>query len=90
MFLNYLASPHKTSKYLTPLNTFVDFHHRRAIIVDGHDPVMTFTTVQDLAAVVAQAVEFDGEWPIVGGIRGNRLAVSKILEIGQRVRGRLR
>lgn len=51
---------------------------------------MTFTTVQDLAAVVAQAVEFDGEWPMVGGIRGNRLAVSKILEIGQRVRGRLR
>ncbi|KAI0135273.1 NAD(P)-binding protein [Daldinia grandis] len=87
LFLNYLATPHKTSKYLTPLNAFIDPHNRRAIVVKGHDPIMTYTTVQDLAAVVAQAVDFEGEWPPIGGIRGNSLPVSKIIEISERVRG---
>ncbi|KAI1470002.1 NAD(P)-binding protein [Daldinia caldariorum] len=87
LFLNYLATPHKTSKHLTPLNTFIDIHNRRAIVVEGHDPIMTFTTIQDMAAVVAQAVEFEGEWPVVGGIRGNSLPVSKIIEIAEQVRG---
>ncbi|KAI8964893.1 NAD(P)-binding protein [Daldinia sp. FL1419] len=87
LFLNYLATPHKTSKHLTPLNTFIDPHNRRAVVVEGHDPIVTFTTVQDLAAVVAQAVDFEGEWPVVGGIRGNSLPVSKIIEIVEQVRG---
>ncbi|KAF3062434.1 hypothetical protein GL218_03376 [Daldinia childiae] len=87
LFLNYLATPHKTSKHLTPLNAFIDLHNRRAIVVKGHDSIMTYTTVQDLAAVVAQAVDFEGEWPLIGGIRGNSLPVSKIIEIGEQVRG---
>jgi len=83
-----MASPHKTAKYVTPLDTFIDFQNRRAIIVDGHeDAIMTLTAVQDVAAVVAQAVDYEGEWPKVGGIRGNRITVSRILEIGEVVRG---
>jgi hypothetical protein len=65
----------------------IDFENRRAIVVDGHDSVMTYTTVQDLAAVVARAVDLDSEWPIIGGISGNRVAVSQILKIGEKVRG---
>ncbi|KAI1651852.1 NAD(P)-binding protein [Daldinia loculata] len=87
LFLNYLATPHKTSKHLTPLNAFIDLQNRRAIVVKGHDSIMTYTTVQDLAAVVAQAVDFEGEWPLIGGIRGNSLPVSKIIEISEQVRG---
>ena len=90
LFLNYLATPHKTAEFLTPLNTFIDMANRRAIVVQGYedDAVMTFTTVQDLAALVAAAVEYeDGGWPEVGGIRGNALPISKIIEIGERVRG---
>jgi hypothetical protein len=48
---------------------------------------MTMTTVQDIAVIVAQAVDYEGEWPKVGGIRGNRVTVSQILEIGEKVRG---
>ena len=59
------------------------------IVVDGHDFIMTFTTAQDLAAVVAGAVDYDGEWPVIGGIRGNRVTVSQILKIGEKVRGML-
>lgn len=88
LFLNYLASPYKTTKYVTPLDTFIDFQNRRAIVVDGHrDAVMTLTAVQDVAAVVARAVEYEGEWPKIGGISGNRIAVSQIIEIGERLRG---
>ena len=65
----------------------IDFKNRRAIVVDGYDAIMTYTTVKDLAAVVARAVELDGEWPVIGGISGNRLPISQILQIGEKVRG---
>ena len=89
LFLDYLAFPYKTAKYLTPLNTMIDFQNRRAIVVDGHadDTIMTLTTVQDLAAVVARAADYDGEWPVIGGISGNRVSVSQILKFGQKFRG---
>jgi hypothetical protein len=74
---------------VVPLNTMFSFEKRRAIVVEGHDFVMTFTTVQDLADVVTDAVDYDGEWPAIGGISGNRVTVSQILRIGERVRGML-
>ncbi|KAI1162984.1 hypothetical protein F5B18DRAFT_652079 [Nemania serpens] len=88
-FLDYLAFPYKTSKHLDPLQTVFDFQNRRAIVVGGHeDAFMTLTSVADTAAVIARAVDYNGKWPAVGGIRGNRIAISQILEIGNRVRGR--
>jgi hypothetical protein len=89
MFLDYLASPHKTAKYVTPLDTFIDFQNRRAIVVEGHEnAVMTYTAVRDIAEIVVRAVAYEGEWPKIGGIRGNRVSVRQMLEIGERVRGR--
>jgi hypothetical protein len=88
MFLDYLASPYKTAKYVTPLDTFIDFQNRRAIVVEGHeDAVMTLTTVQDIAGIVAAAVDLRSGWPETGGIRGNRVTVSEIIKIGEKVRG---
>ena len=88
LFLDYLAFPHRTAKYITPLNTFFDFQNRRAIVVQGHEhAVMSLTAVRDIAAIVACAVDYEGEWPKIGGIRGNRVTISQILEIGKRVRG---
>ncbi|KAI0466751.1 NAD(P)-binding protein [Xylaria cf. heliscus] len=89
LFLDYLAFPHKTSKYVDPLQTVFDFQNRRALVVDGHeDATMTFTTVTDAAAIIARAVGHEGKWPTTGGIRGNRVSISQLLEIGSRVRGR--
>ena len=67
----------------------IDFQNRRAIVVDGHadNTFMTLTTVQDLAAVVARAVDYNDEWPVVGGISGNRITISQIIDIGQKIRG---
>ncbi|KAG4414028.1 hypothetical protein IFR04_012844 [Cadophora malorum] len=87
MFLDYLASPTKTAKYVSPLDTFFDFQNRRAIVVEGYeDAVMCFTTVGDIAKVVAEAVDLD-EWPKIGGIQGNRVTILQVLEIGQKIRG---
>lgn len=73
---------------MTPLDTFIDFQNRRAIVVDGHeDAFVSLTTSQDIAGVVSRAVEYDGEWPEIGGIRGNRVTISQILQIGEKVRG---
>jgi hypothetical protein len=74
---------------VTPLNTAIDFKNRRAIVVEGHDTIMTYTTVHDVAAVVARAVDLDGEWPVIGGISGNKLPISELLKIGEKVRGML-
>ncbi|TVY56154.1 Oxidoreductase swnN [Lachnellula cervina] len=87
LFLDYLATPYKTAKHLEPLNTMIDFQNRRAIVIDGHDTFMTYTTVQDLAAVVVRAVDLGGEWPVIGGISGNKLPISQVLEIGEKLRG---
>jgi hypothetical protein len=59
-------------------------------MVDGHeDAIMTLTTVTDLASIVARAVDYEGRWPAVGGIQGNRVTFSQIVEIASKIRGRL-
>ncbi|RYP74625.1 hypothetical protein DL771_002891 [Monosporascus sp. 5C6A] len=88
LFLDYLAYPWKTAKHVDPLQSVFDFENRRAMVVDGHeDSIMTLTAVADVAAVVARAVDYEGTWPTTGGIRGNRVTFSQLLEIGGRVRG---
>lgn len=58
-------------------------------MVEGHeDALMTFTTAADLAAVIAQAIDYEsGEWPEISGIRGNQVTASRVVEIGQNIRG---
>lgn len=88
LFLDYLAFPHKTTKHIDPLQSVFDFQNCRAIVVDGHeDAVMVLTSASDLSTVIARTVDHKGEWPEIGGIRGNRMTFSQIIEIGERVRG---
>ncbi|KAK3328797.1 hypothetical protein B0H66DRAFT_596412 [Apodospora peruviana] len=88
-FVDYLAVPHRTSKHMTPIAVNFDFANFRALVVDGHlDDPLTMTLAKDLAAVVVRAVEFEGEWPIVGGISGNRVTARQIIELGEKIRGK--
>jgi hypothetical protein len=48
---------------------------------------MTFTSAADLAAMICRAVDYEGEWPEVSGICGNKITVRELLGIGARVRG---
>lgn len=59
-----------------------------AIILEGgEDSPISLTTVHDFCNVVARAVEYEGEWPFVGGIRGDEVTVAQLIAIGEKVRG---
>ncbi|KAF2868786.1 hypothetical protein BDV95DRAFT_579323 [Massariosphaeria phaeospora] len=89
LFMDYLAFPHQTAKHVKPLKTVYDFENRRALVVDGHeDAAFTLTTAKDFATVLAKACGYQGEWPEVAGIQGNRVTVAQLLEIGARSRGK--
>jgi hypothetical protein len=64
-----------------------DYSNRRALTIEGQESLFTFTTINDLANIVVRAIEYDGEWPVIGGVNGNTVSDSKIIEIGTRVRG---
>jgi hypothetical protein len=64
-----------------------DFPNRRAITLKNVDDAFTGTTLNDLVNVVVRAVDYEGEWPVIGGIRGETVSASELLEIGKKVRG---
>ncbi|KAJ4349157.1 hypothetical protein N0V95_004852, partial [Ascochyta clinopodiicola] len=89
MFTDYLARPYMTTKHVQSLETPFDFQNKRMLVREGGEgDVFSFTTVKDLASVVAKAVEYEGVWPVVGGIRGSSISVAQLIEFGQKVRGK--
>jgi hypothetical protein len=88
LFTDYFAIPYMSTKHLTALETQWDFEKRRAILrQDSDEDYLTLTTVADLANVVASAVDYEGEWPIVGGIRGSRMSTKEFISLGEEIRG---
>ncbi|VUC26882.1 unnamed protein product [Clonostachys rosea] len=89
LYMNYLGHPHKVSKYLTTMPTNIDFENARALLAEGSlDDQLTFTTAHDVAAVVARAIEYEGEWLPVGGVQGSRVTVEELIRIAESVRGK--
>ncbi|OAQ70229.1 hypothetical protein VFPPC_02732 [Pochonia chlamydosporia 170] len=87
-FMNFLAHPRKTSKHVSTISLQIDLQNRTALTVDGRlDAEITYTTVQDIANVVARAVDYEGVWPTVGGIRGHKITARQLLDIAGRVLG---
>ena len=86
--MNYLTGPYKSSKHVHVVEVPFDFNKRRALLLEGgDDDRITLTTVQDLANVVVRAVEFEGEWPVVGGIRGSDMSIGQLIALGEKIRG---
>jgi nucleoside-diphosphate-sugar epimerase len=89
LFTNYLTHPYRSTTHVADIETPFDFGNRRMIVCrGGGDHKITFTTVRDLANVVALAVEYDGEWPVVGGMKGSDLSVGQLLALGEELRGK--
>ena len=86
--MNYFTYPYGSAKHFHPFETQIDFNKRRALTLDGgDDDRITLTTAQDFANVVARAVEYEGEWPIVGGIKGTELSIGQLIALGEKIRG---
>ncbi|KAL4924045.1 uncharacterized protein BDV17DRAFT_222334 [Aspergillus undulatus] len=88
LFTNYLTRPYNPMKYIKPLDNPIDFNNRRAIVVANAETAkITLTTLEDFVGIVAKAIEYEGPWPVSGGIQGNTLTLGELLAIGERVRG---
>ncbi|WYZ44889.1 hypothetical protein EsH8_VIII_000205 [Colletotrichum jinshuiense] len=88
LFTNYFTFPFSSSKHVDVLETPFDFYQRRALMIDGgEDDILTLTTSQDVAKVVALAIEHEGEWPLVSGIRGGEITVGQLIALGEKIRG---
>jgi hypothetical protein len=59
-------------------------------VVKGHDPLLTFTSIDDVAAIVVRAVASEQKWAVAGGLSGTKLKVSELIRLGERVRGKMR
>ncbi|CAN9099166.1 unnamed protein product [Alternaria alternata] len=87
LFTNYFT-PYPSTKHIKPLETQWDFAKRRAILREGSDnDYVTLTTADDLSNVVVRAVDYPGEWPLVGGIRGSRISIKELIALGEEIRG---
>ncbi|KAK7432009.1 hypothetical protein QQZ08_001299 [Neonectria magnoliae] len=88
-FMNYLGHPHRVSKYISTLPVQFDFDRLHALVVEGSlDDYITYTSVEDIANVVARAVDHEGVWPAIGGIRGSRVTIGELLQMGETIRGK--
>ena len=88
LFTNYFSYPHPSTKHLNIAPLQIDIENRRAIVVGDGEALLTLTTVQDLAKVVAAAVDYEGAWPEIGGIQGGKITKAKLLELGGKIRGK--
>ncbi|KAK4122136.1 NAD(P)-binding protein [Parathielavia appendiculata] len=89
LFMNYFTYPYPSTKHVQMMPTPIDYHNCRALMVEGSDDArVSLITAQDLATFVVRAVEYEGEWPRVGGIRASELMIRQIVQVGERVRGR--
>ena len=88
LFLNYFSYPHKSAEHLTLFPMPIDVSGCRAIILRDTRAQITLTTVQDVAGVVAEAIDYEKQWPEVSGMRGNQILVSDFIKICEKVRGK--
>ncbi|KAL5000909.1 hypothetical protein BDV10DRAFT_199555 [Aspergillus recurvatus] len=88
LFANYLGAPHRTTRHIPLIQTAIDFANRRAILVEGAENApVTMTTVSDFTAVLVQAIEYEGSWPVISGIAGCTMTLGELIALGERVRG---
>lgn len=85
--MNYLSRPHVSAKHMFISSIPLDVENRRAIVPEHQGCVITLTTVQDVAKVVAEAIEYEGEWPKRGGIQGSSIKLSALMELLESIRG---
>jgi hypothetical protein len=87
IFLDYFAHPYPLSPNLMTWPFFLDFEHRRAMILDSGDQPIVLTAISDISQIVALAITDERPWPPIGGIVGTRTSINELLAIGKKSRG---
>ncbi|KAL2137802.1 hypothetical protein VTI28DRAFT_8196 [Corynascus sepedonium] len=87
-FMNYLGGAHQTCKHFRTTTILVNHDKGRTGIASDPSSLVTYTAVHDVVNIVVKAIDYEGEWPEVGGINGHTLSVADEVAIGERVRGK--
>ncbi|KAK4206962.1 bifunctional pinoresinol-lariciresinol reductase 2 [Rhypophila decipiens] len=76
------------SEWALGSNTANPFYSMRAELRSNLEAPVIFTLIDDLATVVALAVEYeDGPWPAGGGVAGSTTTSAELVRVGERIRG---
>ncbi len=87
--MNYIAGDRRTAKYIDPAPfLLVDHVNRRARVAGDLANRISYTAISDVANIVAKAIDYEGEWPTVGGINGQTLSIAEEIALGEKVRGK--
>ncbi|KAI1210029.1 NAD(P)-binding protein [Annulohypoxylon truncatum] len=85
-WMGYLSHPQRSSKHVATIPFLFDFENQRTSAIEGAlDDAITWVTVEDIAAVTARAVEYEGEWPAIGGMIGSRVTIGEMLKLGESI-----
>ena len=87
LFLDYFTYPMQSAKHLKITQHYIDFETRQAILVDDGDQPVTFTLIDDLARMVAEAVDYEGIWPADGGVAGWQTTSAELVRVGESLCG---
>jgi hypothetical protein len=92
-FLNYIVGSRKTTKHIPTAAVpavLVDHERLRARVAGDPNNRISYTAIHDLVNIVVKAIDYEGEWPRVGGINGNTVSIAEEIAIGEKVRGTYR
>lgn len=89
--MNYHGGSRQTAK----------FYKTHAILQTNHDEGWTrvvgdltsrvsYTAIHDIANIVVKAIDYEGEWPEIGGINGDTLSLAEEVAIGEKITGKFR
>ncbi|KAJ4289322.1 hypothetical protein N0V88_007073 [Collariella sp. IMI 366227] len=88
-FLNYLSGSIASAKHVQSASLLlIEHEHARGRIAGTPDSRTTYTAIHDFVNIIVKAVDYEGEWPRVGGINGHTLSAQEEVEVGERVRGK--
>ncbi|KAM0474226.1 hypothetical protein ACHAP7_007913 [Fusarium lateritium] len=87
-YLAEINKDKKSSKHVTLFETPINFNDCRGLLVDDGETIISLVTAQDAAQVTALAVEYEGEWPIISGVKGADITMNELVALGEKIRGK--
>lgn len=87
IFMNYLVYPKVTAKHLFITCIGFDTQAGQALMVEDGEEQRAWTTIQDVAKVVAAAIDYEGKWPEVGGMVGSKLKQKDLIKLLEKYSG---
>ena len=87
IFMEYIASPQKSSASLPALTLGVDINQCQANFIGTGDEPFCLTSAEDVGRFVAAALDLD-KWEERLGMVGSRTTWNELIRLGEKVRGK--